>query len=380
NVNVNNTHITNITNITNNYYNSYYGSGARGVNGRTLPFHYANANRPGGLTAVPREVVTNARPVGNSAMRVPQNALNNAQALSRAPVEPTKTSMLGANAGRPAAAPGRGIANRSVYSRTGSANGTPSLAGSNRGSNATNRPEKGMGSESASNEPRHSDSAVNGRPQGGNGHYVPRPPNSGATAANHASGDLSRSTDGTRGSSGMESSTAHRVPRPEAGSISHSGSNSNRDEATSGRGSLGSSGSSRSPGQDSRRASVPRPSGKVLPGGDYSHESSSPYSGGGSYSRSSSGRYSENPRYGTASRPQSGGNPGAYGNRNYGGSNQRGGYYGSGGTHGGTYGGGGGGGYGRGGGYGGGSGGVSHGGGGARAGGSGGGAHSGHRG
>lgn len=418
NVNINNTRITNITNITNNYYNNYYGSGARGVNGRALPFHYANANRPGGFTAVPRDVVTGARPVGNSVMRVPQNALTNAKAISRAPVEPTRTSKLGANAGRPATAPARGVANRPVYARNGSPNGRPAENGVQRPMNAGNRPpaggmqargpaantasaahnnvprppQRGMGGNAAAgNMPRNNGSpmanngqrnngpstANNGRPESGNSHYVPRPPQSGTMASNHVPNDLPRSSGvSSRGSQpGAGGSNSHYVPRPQPGSVSRGG-NASAGSMNENRGSFSTS-NPRSSGGYSTRASVPRPTGRVLPGPDYSRQSSSAYSGGrsygnsGSYSggrsygNSASGGYGGNPRYVTPSRPQWGGSSGGYSNRGYGGSSSRGGSY---------SGGGGGGGYSRsgGGGYSGGSG-----GGGPRGGSSGGGGHSG---
>jgi 23S rRNA pseudouridine2605 synthase len=136
------------------------------------------------------------------------------------------------------------------------------------------------------------------------------------------------------------SSNSNHVPRPEPGSVSHM-SNNSPSSLNGSRGSMGSSNSSRSSGGYSTRASIPRPTGRVLPGGDYSRASSSTYSGGGSYGRWGSDRYSENPRYVTPSRPQWGGNSGSYSNRSYGGSSSRGSYgggsYSRGGGGGGSY-------------------------------------------
>jgi len=410
NVNVYNTRITNITNITNNYY----GAGARGVNGKALPSHYANMNRPGGFTAVPRDVVTGARPVGNSVVRVPQNALANARAVGRPGLQPTRNSVLGANAGRPASAPARGVANRPVMSRNGMV-GEP-RGGAQRPMNAGNRPnggttqgrgpantasaahnvprppQAGMGRGSTMNGARNGGSptannggrnagpsmANNGRPQSGNGnrHYAPRPPQSGSMAANRVPNEMPRSSSGTNGRSSQPSmgfSNSHNVPRPTPGSVSRGNSSS---EMNSNGGSFGSNSPSRSSGGYSTRASVPRPTGRVLPGGDYSRQSSSPYSGGRSYGNSGAGRYNENPRYATPSRPQWGGNSGSDGNRSYGSSSRSGGYSGggySGGGYSGGYSGGANGGGARSGGYSGGSGGSRSGGGGY----SGGGGHSG---
>ncbi|HVO60946.1 MAG TPA: DUF6600 domain-containing protein, partial [Terriglobales bacterium] len=307
NVNVYNTRITNITHITNNYYNSYYGGGARGVNGKALPFHYANMNRPGGFTAVPRDVVTGARPVGNSVMRVPQNALSNARAVSGPGLQPNRNSVLGANAGRPAAAPARGVANRPVFSRNGgfSSPARGAQGGVNTGnhpgpgsmqargpanapsaahnvprpnSNNGNRPQPGNvqargpanNNPSAHNVPRPSqpgmgrESAMNGatnggspmanngrstgssmanntRPQAGNGnsHYVPRPPQSGAMAANREP-DFPRSSamSGRSNQPSVGSSSSHNVPRPQPGSVTRGNTSLGQDNA--GRGSFGS--------------------------------------------------------------------------------------------------------------------------------------------
>jgi hypothetical protein len=409
NVNIYNTHITNITNITNNYY----GSGARGVNGKALPSHYANMNRPGGFTAVPRDVVTGARPVGNSVVRVPQNALANVHAVRGPGLQPTRNSVLGANAGRPASAPARGVANRPVMSRNGMV-GEPRggaqppmnavnhpkagpMQGQRRGPantasaahNVPRPPQAGIGRGSAMNGARNGGSpmannsgrnagpsmANNGRAQStnGNGHYVPRPPQSGSMAANHVPNDMPRSSSGvsSRGAQpSMGSSNSRYVPRPTPGTVSRGNSSS---AMNGNRGNFGSS-SPRSSGGYSTRASVPRPTGRVLPGGDYSRQSTSPYSSGRSYGNSGgAGRYNENPRYANPSRPQWGGSSGSYNNRGYtgGGYSRSGGGYSSGGYSGGRSGGytSGGGGYSR-------SGGGGYSGGGGHSGGSSGGGHS----
>ena len=362
NVNVFNTRITNITNITNNYYNHYYGAGARGVNGRSLPFHYANANRPGGFTAVPRNVVTNSRPVGNTAMRIPQNAMANARAVSRAPVQPTRTSVLGAKSRHPAAAPARGVVNRPVISRNGAMSGRPGQGELQRADNRVNRPQPGAieergsglntrsaahnvprppqrgmssgsamsglrnrGSQVENNRPGNAGSSIasRARPQSGNSHYVPRPPQSGSMASNHVPNDLPGTSGmGHRGSQpSIGSSNSRNVPRPEPGSVTHR-SDGSPSSLNSARGSYGSGSSSHSSGGYSTRAGVPRPTGRVLPGGDYSRESSSPYARGGSYGRS--GSYGNNPRYVTPSRPEWGGSSGGYSSRSYGGGYSRG--------------------------------------------------------
>ena len=364
NVNVYNTHITNINNITNNYYNNYYGPGARGVAGRNLPnFRYANAKAPGGLTAVPRDVVVNSRPVGTAAMHVPANALTNARAVSRVPVQPTRASALGPNAGRAAAAPRSSIANRPVVSRVTPPHSTSSMArGQGSGLNATvarngnprdfgvttgpsnrNVPRPSQGERNnlptvingAGNSPRSS-SAMSNRAsqQPGNSHYVPRPPQNGSMTSTRNSGDFGRSS-----SSGAavdrSPSSSREVPRP-GSNYGNSGrntsvgrsDNSGRDtnsprNSNSGRDTYSPHSSSPRPDnggyqhQSSPRASVPRPTGRVLPGGDYSGSRSSVYGPSGQSSRS------ESPRYSTPSRPQWGGG-GSYDHGSY----SRGGSYG----------------------------------------------------
>jgi hypothetical protein len=270
---------------------------------------------------------------------------------------------LGANAGHQAAAPARGVANRPVISRNGSMSGRPAQGGIERAGNHVNRPEpgaisgggsrpntrsaahnvprppqRGTSTGSAVNGPRNNGSQVgnsrpgnagssiasSGRPQSGSSHYVPRPPQSGSVASNHVpNGMLRPSGSSSRASQpSVASSNSRYVPRPQPGSIAHP-SNSSPSSINSGRGSYRSASSSHSLGGYPTRASVPRPTGRVLPGGDYSRESSSPYARGGSYSRS--GSYGNNPRYVTPSRPEWGGSSGGYSSRSYGGGYSRGG-------------------------------------------------------
>jgi FecR protein len=409
NVNVSNTRITNITNITNNYYNNYYGRGARGVNGRNLPnFRYANAKAPGGLTAVPRDVVVNSRPVGSAAMRVPHNALANAHAVSRVPVNPTRASTLGPNAGRSAAAPQSRIVNRPVVSRNGSPRTNSGMGGGQRpaldarvahngssrpfgvttGSSERNVPRPGQAGnagnaardesrspaamnsrgsqqpggahyvprpgqsgsrrgESAMNGSRdasRSSSAMNNRPSQQGGHYVPRPPSRGTLAENGAPNDLPRSSAANSGGE-RSSSSSRYVPRPGA-SYGNSGRDSNSGRySISGRDSA--SPRTNSPrsynggSSSSSRASVPRPTGRVLPGGDYS---GSRYGQGGDSRSSSPSRPQMNSRGsygGRESSPSysqggySGGSSSGYGRGGYSGGSVRGGY--SGGSRGGSY-------------------------------------------
>ncbi len=101
-VNVTNTHITNITNVTNNYYVS---NNTEVHNTNVQNIRYVNQNVAGAVTAVPTRAMTNSEPVGKSAVALPAGELKTASVVSAAPVTPAKTSVLGARAGAPTAAP-----------------------------------------------------------------------------------------------------------------------------------------------------------------------------------------------------------------------------------------------------------------------------------
>ena len=118
NVNVTNIHVTNVTNITNIYNHNF-------VNGRPKPIdphggfqtRYANLHAPGGFTAVSRSTLVNSLPVAHNNLRVSPNQLGRLTPVHAVDVKPTRTSILGANAGKPApAAPQRAFA-RPIVSR-----------------------------------------------------------------------------------------------------------------------------------------------------------------------------------------------------------------------------------------------------------------------
>ncbi|HET7209183.1 MAG TPA: DUF6600 domain-containing protein [Terriglobales bacterium] len=351
NVNITNTRIVNITNITNNYYNNYYGPRAVGNAGmRSLPnFHYANAKVPGGLTAVPRDVVVNSRPVGHSVMRVPGNAITGARAVSRVPVEPTRTSALGMNAGRPAAAPNSRIVNRPVVSRTPGAVG-PMRGGQQRtpltsadrpqmarapdrgvgqgqvpGRFVPRPPQRGMGSTVAENGARTPTSRPGNQSSGpramqpGGTHYVPRPPQRGTIAENRVPADFPRTNGSSVSSRGSErpsgTSGSRYVPRPGA-TVRGSGNL----ERGSGPGASGRSSSRPDTYSRPSRSSVPRPAGPVARAGEMSRDYPSRSGGGDSWGRSGSSSRSETPRYVTPSRPSWGNSDRGSYNRGYSGS------------------------------------------------------------
>jgi len=222
-VNVSNTRITNINNITNIY-----------VNKGNVPWRYTNVR---GGTAVSAGTIVSGRPVSGAIVRVPENEFRNA-GFHGGPT-PTRTSMLGGNAGRPAAIPPQRSFARPVVSRMNPpARNHADNAPFSRG----NRPESGGFPQRADN-PRTPDQARNGdRPTtfGNGGRSVPRPP----MAENPRSGAI------TRPQEGNTPAIADRNPRWE-------GTNSNSPRS-------GASGNNRPDAANNGRGSISRPiSGSV---------------------------------------------------------------------------------------------------------------------
>lgn len=157
NVNITNTRIVNITNITNNYFNN------RGNVNFNPHVTYANLRAPNGAIAVPRDTLINSRPVHSAAVRVPGSEFARAR-VDRVPVEPNRSSMLGAHAGQPAARPAPQTFQRQVVSRM-----TPPA-----GSQRTGGPRVvGMANAKL---PEAGNSAADHFRSSSNGHFVPRPP------------------------------------------------------------------------------------------------------------------------------------------------------------------------------------------------------------
>src|SRR6266568_4536747 len=174
-VNITNTHITNITNITNIYNNTYInnhpgkgGPGKPPVGGGGGPYGphsghqitYANMRSPNGFTAVSRDTLVNSRPVAHNAMRIAPNQLSRMSPVHALDVKPTRTTMLGANAGRPAAVPPQRAFAKPVVSHVAPPAGS-------RGSFHPASPTAGTG--------RNADRPVMGNVQAGNARGVQRP-------------------------------------------------------------------------------------------------------------------------------------------------------------------------------------------------------------
>ncbi|HUE53425.1 MAG TPA: DUF6600 domain-containing protein [Terriglobales bacterium] len=293
NINIRNTHITNITNITNNFYNH----GHSGLSGHQ--FHYANLHAPGGLTAASQHAISGALPIAKNNVRVSANAAERAQLHGNLPLTPTRTSRLGANAGRPAAAPPTRAMSRPVVSSASSRIGRTQLASLN---NRADRP----GASTMTGKPSPSTPLRS----------VPRPP--------QRAESLSRNTPGTSRPRATQSASTRSVPRPQSGariapqerSLSSAGRTDPR-SPESGRSGLSrptveQRSVARPAGTTSERASntLPRPTGRVLPasrdaGRDYGSRSASP----GSSSRSGG---SLSPRSMSPGSRSEGSRPGGY--------------------------------------------------------------------
>jgi len=282
-VNISNTRITNVYN--------YYGRGGNN-------FRYTNMRYAGGRTAVSRDVIVGSRPVGRSLVNVPERNFQNAHLGGRVDLTPDRTSRLGVNAGRAAAAPPQRSFSRPVVSRMTSP-GRSERVDVGRGSAVNNRMEgrpQGGQSDAHNNgrfvprpgatnpsEARGSErvGAMNGRNdnhrQGGpaesnnNGRFVPRPgvtapgANAAGTAtsarvSNNAS-EPNRSFQGQRGETGNNQSPTMRsnsIPRPTAG-VRSERSEMQRTENPRGNDSVHTMPSQSSPSSRGMERSTPRP-------------------------------------------------------------------------------------------------------------------------
>jgi hypothetical protein len=196
NVNYSNTRITNIN------INNYYG-------GRNNNFRYANMHHPGGTTAVSRDAIVGARPVGRSLVNVPARDFDRARLGGRVDLTPDRTSRLGVNAGRPAAVPPQRSFSRPVVSRMANP-GRSERADFNRG---TERPGSLGGRMEAHPQ--------NGQADARNGRFVPRPgatnPGANQTRGNERPGSFNGRTEGRPQTGQAEARDSGRfVPRPGA--------------------------------------------------------------------------------------------------------------------------------------------------------------------
>jgi hypothetical protein len=309
NVNLSNARISNFNRVSNNFF--------RGARTGVPANHFANMNKPGGLTAVSQNALQRGLPVHANSIHVTPNDLKGAQSLSRVNVNPTRESTLGARAD-PGARPASGTFSRPTVSRMTPPAGSRGVnqtaaarGGVAGGRNAVSPTSRGFESPAArgaqtSAAARAPQSQARTMPAPA-GRYVPRPPQSmggvnrgqmGERPMNNTASAQSRNEptqmamnrnvprppQNSMRSYQPSSTNSRSLPRPSVGSMPNRSTMSARGEASP-------YGSSRNMGN-----SVPRPSGRVQPaprsysgsesrggyGGGYSSRSyGSPY--GGSY-------------------------------------------------------------------------------------------------
>jgi uncharacterized protein DUF6600 len=112
NVNITNTSV-NVTKIT-NVYNTVVINKSTTVNHIT----YVNQRVNGGVTVVSREAFVSAKPVANNVMRVDPKELQSASTSHLAPVEPTRSSVIGAGRAAPVRPPTAAMSRQVVAQRT----------------------------------------------------------------------------------------------------------------------------------------------------------------------------------------------------------------------------------------------------------------------
>ena len=334
-VNITNTNITNvnITNIYNNTYRNGHGGGVGsgyGTYGLHNNIRYANLHARNGFTAVSRDTLLHSQPVAHNALRVSPNQLSRVSPVRSLNLRPTKTTMLGRNAGRMAAAPPPRSFTRPVVSR-----GAGLGARGNAGFNARNQNGFGRGVQGPGSAMRGGQRSIAGMPNRGispnsnvrapqrgvmSPRSVPRPPNAtasfGRNYGNNPRSNVSRPMQGNarfgaaaRPSGGFGARSQMNVPHPPNASMPRGYSSASARWGNAGAGGV--------------RSQVPRPSSSYQArngggsGGSYGRQpsynnsrSSSIYdrgNGSGGYSRPSYGRGA-----GSYSRPAPG-----YGGGNY---------------------------------------------------------------
>jgi len=275
-VNITNTHITNITNITNIYNNTFINNHPRrpgdpdrtGDHGRNGlrggdPIHYANLHARNGFTAVSRDTLVNSRSVARNNVRVSANDLSRVSATRSLDVKPTRTTMLGANAGRSTAMPPPRSFARPVVSRGDSSPASRNNAAPLHGGSVTmNRggEQSAMGNSHGVQRPAESPSNRSAGPNSNMrmpdrgspaSRAVPRPPNAGGP---NAGGMTSQGrTNPGRMNQGMDRGNARPAP-----AYNQAGNNPRSEVYRQ-------QGSSTWPQNNSRPASVPRPSPSYTP-------------------------------------------------------------------------------------------------------------------
>ncbi len=313
NVNLSNARIANFNRESKTFFSGKAGGEAS---------HFANANKPGGLTAASQNTLQHGLSVHGNSVHVSPNDLKGAQSLSRLNVSPTRESMLGAKASpgaRPAASAFSrptvsrmtppAVSSRSAASHMAAARGATASSGRNSGSAM---------SRGAQNAPaaRAPETRAGSMPASA-GRNVPRPPQSLNSLSHGGAGERPMNNAASAQSRTEPSQMAmnRSVPRPPQSNMrSYEGSSATRSGSLTG---------SASPSS----RSVPRPSGRVLPaprsysapesrGGYSSRSYGSPYGGSygsrGGYTSRSYGGPSYGSRGGYTAPSRSYGNSGGY--------------------------------------------------------------------
>jgi hypothetical protein len=110
-VNVTNTRVINVTQVTNVYNTVIINRNTTVVN------NYTYARNTTAVTAVSRETFVNARPVGRAAVRVTPDQIERVHPIESAPIAPTRTSYVSANARVSTAKPAVPLSERPVVAR-----------------------------------------------------------------------------------------------------------------------------------------------------------------------------------------------------------------------------------------------------------------------
>jgi hypothetical protein len=268
-VNITNTHITNINNV---YNNTYVNRG--GLHGGE-PLHYANMRAPNGFTAVSRDTMVNSRSVARNNVRVSPSEFNRLSPTRTLDVQPTRNTMLGANAGRPAVVPPSRTVARPVYGN-GNSNGTSVRGGSdvmsNRGGAYSPRPNGSAPNSVGPNSNVRMPDRSAGSPR-----FVPRPPNAGSPEGRTNQGGSSPRSDVYEGGRQPAAQSSYSRPSPSNGGGSYSRPAPTYDRGSD-RGSYGggraSGGGGRPSGGSGGRASAPSHSSGG--GGGSSHSGGGP--------------------------------------------------------------------------------------------------------
>src|SRR5581483_7197193 len=197
-VNITNTHITNVTYITNNYYGR--------DNRRDRPIRYRNMNAPGAVSVVSHRTIIDSLPVAKTAIAVtPQQA----KEWGRNPVKdvslsPTRDSMLGPAARKPAVIPPEHVVTRPVLTKL-----APPVTPAKVQPNAPPFEVRVQGAAPA----RLADNEVpSGLPKPAR--VIPRPPQTGADKVVTAPGIPKLPTVGNSEARRTEPGIARVVPRP----------------------------------------------------------------------------------------------------------------------------------------------------------------------